>query len=383
MKKIISFILAVILAVSAGITAFAGETDLNTVDEYGNGTESAYTYEGELSEGENSIEIPAGRNTYRIFVPEKSGAYIVSGDFSVYGAVSDLKEDGSYCPCDSFFAESAVKDSYVVVYNFDAGKEYYFIFFGADYSSKTSPETLGIYYVGEVEGMKLCDERTPIIGNNLLYDNDYKLWLMILDFEVTFSGSGEKFKAFEWTTKDEIKSGENIVTVECFGKSFTVSFVASEIDDIISDVTLPEGYKNRCILMYDGTVIGRYPKYVTVHYTDGIEEQLRHGDYQEVLITRYQANELIGWVEYDESGKLGFETCGKRYDLKSEAKKAGPVLKTLYLFSRIKDYIMSIILGVPLAVIVDNEDFFTAVSFEFKNTKESILNEVKLYRDSF
>ena len=58
------------------------------------------------------------------------------------------------------------------------------------------------------------------------------------------------------------------------GKIFNINLNVRNIGEYIKGFELPENYTDTGYLLYNGNVIGKYPKYVTVFYTDGSSERL-------------------------------------------------------------------------------------------------------------
>ena len=358
MKKALSVILALTLILSISSVAFSAESGDTIIRVDSDGNEITYEYGGELDLGSNEITFPTDNKRYFIFTPDRDGIYALT-EFADY----------------VWFYESSS-----LAYRFTAGERQFICF------DTYNPDcSLKIEYLGEIENVELEEKDKLYLLGEDIYSYEDGSYLLMLWFELTFSESDKKYSTLELKSFSAIESGSTTVAVDCFGKEFNLNIRLMCVEDYLAYVSLPDNYKPFFYQTYDGRVIGNYPNYITAHYTDGTEEQLKLDSIQEVRLNSFEQfglPEIGGWVEFDESGHLWLTIADTQCDLHVDAKQAGWLINTAYLLSRIRLNIVFSLLKLPMMYIFTQTDPISYLSSSFIDLKDSIAEEIRMYKES-
>ena len=366
MKKILSILIALIFALSCFSCAFAANEGEIIVTDYEGETET-YKYAGTLKEGSNDVDI-LKPDKYKVFMPDKSGVYSFGGEAMSFIPESVSGNKASGCKQTPY----AYEKSY---YHFEAGEPQYIFFYGAEESNANTADCV-IEYLGEPKKLICKNDSVSLLGINIYYDKEYDIYYIEYDFELTFTESDEKANLFLAETKTPVKSGDNSVEIEMLGNTFSINLNVRSIEEYIKGFELPENYTNTGYLLYNGNVIAKYPKYVTVLYTDGSSEQLpvRYDGIIEINIPGLRV--LYPGITYDE-GHMTVHIAEKDYYLGADAKKAGIFLNTIELLSSIKnDIFATISFAAMLLVVNDYESAFN----EIQAMKKLINEDISMYK---
>lgn len=375
MKKALSVILALALIFSIPSVAFSAESGDTIIRVDSDGYETAYEYGGELVLGSNEITFPTDNKRYFIFTPDRDGIYALTTGHSFFDVAKDC-ENNTF----SEFADYVwFYESSSLAYRFTAGERQFICFdtYNLDCSLK-------IEYLGEIENVELEEKDKLYLLGEDIYSYEDGSYLLMLWFELTFSESDKKFSTLELKSFSAIESGATTVAVDCFGKEFNLNIRLMCVEDYLAYVSLPDNYKPFFYQTYGGRVIGNYPNYITAHYTDGTEEQLKLDSIQEVRLNSFEQfglPEIDGWVEFDESGHLWLTIADTQYDLHVDAKQAGWLINTAYLLSRIRLNIVFSLFELPMYIFTQT-DPISYLSSSFIDLKDSIAEEIRMYKES-
>ncbi len=169
---------------------------------------------GTLKLGSNKLAV-SGENIYYTFESENDGVYSLSAALvSAYKNTGDITSGEPLSP---LFAVPAGDETaeFKHLYYFKGGETVFII-----RNNPGGNSTLVIEYLGKIEDIKHNSNSLKIMGSDVCYDEKTGRYLIVGAFEMSFSGTAEKYESGEVYTDKEITRGENSLTVYLLGKIF-------------------------------------------------------------------------------------------------------------------------------------------------------------------
>ncbi len=290
MKKTFKALIAVILAlviVSSSFTAFAAEKNGSLI-----WNEAEYVYAGDVTEGENTVEIVSDGGVYYTFDAAKPGYYMLKYDWRdisrlrspIIGDSGDIEDERIF----EYLEDDDNFDTDAFLFFFDEGENIIAGFAGYE-STAGDVSEIEVIYCGE----KVTDisfeggtEFFLVPGWNIseYYHGDEKgypeqgYYLDGGKTDITFD-SGKTlsllYHDFVCTAENEPVTGENSITVyfinETFDKTVSVYPISRElsveVENIEKYLDVPVAYNGNLLYDFDGMRI-------KLTYSDGYTETL-------------------------------------------------------------------------------------------------------------
>lgn len=328
-KRLTALILSIAMLLCMGATnAFAtniGDEIKWTVRyDYGDGDYNEYvyhyTFEGTLTEGENTITGNGDGWDYAVYEFEaaQAGYYWAEGTWNNVAEQYQNGEAKNYA--DSIEMLYAVgEDDYVWgnVYYLPAGTS---LFRVETYSGEAL--TLDIEYLGDSAELDFNEETLEclILGYDAYYYKEEGLVeIEGVEYTATFS-NGKVLESSDWyemfETNGNIGSGDNTLIYDFLGNDTEVTAGIYEITDFVDSIELQkhEDHLN-AKYYYDGSIeyfdLGDKPEYVVVNFTDG-----SNGTFEFYYGPSYTNNTIIlpngkeiyvyAYLEYNDEDEICF-----------------------------------------------------------------------------